>query len=503
VDALSARMSDATDPHFLPIQRSAYNREAALASLAYADPEFPPSAAATLLAEPANEELLRCVSSDAFTHVFPGDNHRYQPDEFFSDLDAELACSPCFHLWAEIPLCRYRCHFCEFPILVLGHDHKQGEALARRWVDANIREAGRWLEAVPAMRSTPVGEFCLFGGTPTAIPMAELARLFDYYRTHFVFDDQTELRIEGSPDTLTPATLSALRELGFSTLTFGIQSFDDELLALANRRHTVAQAEAAITEGRRAGFTRVDGDLVWGLPGQRVAGFVADVERMIALGFDTVVAMKLHLRSPSEVDSAVGNVRPAAWEQRTGQEAVARRGHRWPSLGEQYQMREAAVERLGQSGYYEHPTTYFPSQTTGVTKWRALNLDQDKQYPQVGIGLGGYTWSSRSEAQTTADPAEYMEAVAADRIPLATVTQISPDSRSRRAVRMALSTCQPVHEDEHCRRFPDSPLLAGRFGSVFNSLEERGLMRIDRNQGVVAVTEIGATLIEAIINTEI
>jgi oxygen-independent coproporphyrinogen-3 oxidase len=150
-------MSDATDPHFLPIPRSAYNREAALASLAYADPEFAPSAAATLLAEPANRDLLRCVSSDAFTHVFPGDNHRYQPDEFFSDLDAELACSPCFHLWAEIPLCRYRCHFCEFPILVLGHDQKKGEALARRWVDANIREAGRWLEAVPAMRSTPVG----------------------------------------------------------------------------------------------------------------------------------------------------------------------------------------------------------------------------------------------------------------------------------------------------------------------------------------------------------
>jgi oxygen-independent coproporphyrinogen-3 oxidase len=224
---------------------------------------------------------------------------------------------------------------------------------------------------------------------------------------------------------------------------------------------------------------------------------------MIALGFDTVVAMKLHLRSPSEVDSAVGNVRPSAWEQRTGQEAVARRGYLWPSLGEQYQMREAAVERLGRSGYHEHPTTYFPSQGVGVTKWRALNLDQDKQYPQVGIGLGGYTWSSRSEAQTTANPADYMEAVAADRIPLESVTQISPDSRSRRAVRMALSTCQPVREDEHRRRFPDSPLLAGRFGQVFNSLQERGLMRVDRSQGVVALTELGATLIEAIINTEI
>ena len=52
----------------------------------------------------------------------------------------------------------------------------------------------------------------------------------------------------------------------------------------------------------------------------------------------------------------------------------------------------------------------FQAEKTGVTKWRALNLDQDKQYPQVGIGLGGYTWSSRSEAQTTANPAEHTQA---------------------------------------------------------------------------------------------
>src|SRR5262249_16333032 len=156
---------------------------------------------------------------------FPGDNYRYRASEFFSDLNSELAQSPCFHLWAEIPLCRYRCHFCEFPILVLGHDHTQAEALARRWVDANIREAARCLAVVPALRSTTVGEFCLFGGTPTAIPMVELARLFEFYRTNFAFDSQTVLRVEGSPDTLRPETLSALREIGFSTLTFGVQSF--------------------------------------------------------------------------------------------------------------------------------------------------------------------------------------------------------------------------------------------------------------------------------------
>jgi oxygen-independent coproporphyrinogen-3 oxidase len=480
-----------------------YSRDAALASLAVADPLVPPSKVARILADPINDELLGYVFADAFTHVFPGDLTEHPPPAFLADLDAELADAPLFHLWAEIPLCRYRCHFCQFPILVTSRDNDTSIETARRWVDANITEAKLWLDAVPALRHTPVGEFCLFGGTPTAIPTTELTRLTDFYLSNFTFTADSSLRAEGSPDSLDRATLAALHDMGYLTLTYGIQSFDDELLAIANRRHTGDQAGQALVNARELGFERVDGDLVWGLPGQTVPAFAVDVERMIKLDFSTIVIIKLHLRSFLEVDSAVGHVSRAAWEDKAVRARLAERGYRWPSLGEQFQMRETGVAMLTDAGYVEHPTTYFAKRDVGPERWRALNLDQDKQVPQVGIGLGGYAWSSRSEAHSLRDPQSYLATVRSGEIPFESITAISDRSREVRAVRMAMSTCQPLRDDVHQARFTGSSLFTGRWAHIFGDLADRGLVRVDHGDRRIRLTPEGSTLVEAIINTQI
>lgn len=485
-----------------PYPAREFDRSEALSSLANVDHDFPASHVSSLLARPENAHLLEYVTSEAFTHVFPGDIDGYDEDAFFRDLDAELAGAPEFHLWAEVPLCRYRCHFCQFPILVVNRDDGQVDAAARRWVDANLAEARLWLDRVPALRSTPVGEFCVFGGTPTAIPPAELARLTDFYLENFNFTNSSSMRLEGSPDSLSQGRLQEWHAMGYRVLTYGIQSFDDRLLELANRRHTGADASKGIVEARASGFTRVDGDLVWGLPGQDVAGFLGDVEQMIRLEFSTVIIIKLHLRDFDEVTTAIGNVRPAAWESPEVRRRIEERGYAWPSLGKQYQMREQACEMLNRAGYYEHPTTYFPSRDVGAERWRVLNLDQRFQLPQVGIGLGGYAWTNRSEASTVTDPKAYLGAVERHEIPLEVVTGISDYGREIRSLRMSLSTCQQVADEVHIDRFGHS-LMDGRWRDVFAALERRELAAIDRESGLIGLTQAGQTLVEAIINTEI
>jgi oxygen-independent coproporphyrinogen-3 oxidase len=486
-----------------PATAAYYSRENALASLRLVDPHYPQSPVWQILADPDNSHLLQYIYAEAFTHVFPGQRIDYPRKQFFSDLNAEVASAPSFHLWTVLPLCRYRCDFCQFPILVLGRQEEQTVLAAQRWVDANIAEAKLWLAAVPALKRVPIGEFCLFGGTPTAIPLAELMRLVHFYQDNFCFTDQTSLRAEGSPDSLNEENLSALFHMGFRTLTYGIQSFDDRLLKVANRRHTGTEAAQAITQARRLGFARVDGDVIWGLPGQEVKDFIADVQRMLALDFSTIVIIKLHLRPFAEVDTAIGHEAPAAWQYPAVRERLAREGYRWPSLGEQYQMREMAVTLLEQAGYYEHPTTYFPKRSLGPERWRALNLDQDKQYPQIGIGLGGYTWSSCSEAHAVTAPREYLQRVHAGEIPLSAVTGIGEAEREIRSVRMSLSTCQPLSEQWHRRQFPASSLFEGRWAETFAHLARRGLAVVDRQRGEVGLTREGKTLVEAIINTEI
>lgn len=404
-----------------------HSRTAALASLARVDPGYPQSDVAEILGRSENDRLLEYVYAESFTHLFPG-KMPATPRAFLADLDEELRGSAAIHLWTMIPLCRYRCNFCQFPIMVLSHDANAARTAVQRWVDANIEEASLWLRAVPRLREVPVAEFCLYGGTPSVLPPGELGRLTGFYLENFNMTGAV-LRTEGTPDSLDEDTLQVLYELGYRALTYGCQTFDDELLRLANRRHTGAQSADTIRMAREIGFSRIDGDLVYGLPGQTVDRFLDDVATMLRLGFDTIVAIKLHLRSFNEVDYAVDNIAPTAWESPEARARVQERGHRWPSLGEQYQMREHAVRMLADNDRIEHPTTYFQDPRTGPELWRALNLDQTLQVPEIGIGLGCYAWSNRSEAHTLSDPRAYLTKLAEGEIPFSDISRMSEHDR--------------------------------------------------------------------------
>lgn len=466
------------------------------------DPEYPEPEAARVLGRPENRHLLDYVASDPFgSHVFPGDRP-CTTDQFFDDLDRELGDGRPYFLWATIPLCRYHCKFCQFPIVIQPKNSDSAGAAARRWVDGHLVEAQLWLGRVPRLRTTPVGEFCFFGGTPTSLPAEELDRLLRFYQDNFGFTPETTIRVEGSPDTLSPDKLALLRRRGCRKLTFGIQSFDRRLLEAAGRDHTPEQARQAVRAARAAGFTRIDGDLIYGLLDQTVASFEADVREMIALGFDCVVATKLHLRPFGETNTAIAGVR-APWQNAHHRARLAEQGHRWPPLGEQYQMRELAVGLLAEAGMEESPTMYFQAASVGCGTWKSLVLDQDKQRPEVGIGLGGSSSTARASAHITTAPVRYFAALERGVLPLEEPRALDRAGQIASSLRRAISTCRPLSEDEHRRRFPESALLEGRWGSIFRGLQARGLATFKPDPGSIELTPVGKTLVEAIANTEI
>ena len=462
----------------------------------YAEPE-----AVRVLQRPENAHLLDYVSNDPFgSHVFPGDNPS-TPEEFLSDLDRELSTCEPFFLWATIPICRYHCLYCQFPIVVQPRDENEAARRARQWVDTNLREARVWLEKVPHLAQAPVAEFCLFGGTPTLLPAPELERLLDFYRTYFNFNEQTTVRVEGSPDSLTRSKLELLKRAGCQKLTFGVQTFDERLLRLSNRLHSSDEAEQAVVNANELGFARVDGDLIYGLLDQTVDGFRSDLHRMLALGFTSVVITKLHLKPFAETGTAIAGIR-APWTDELYRARLVEKGHRWPTLGEQYQMRELAVELLEAAGMLEYPTMYFQPEAVGCGTWKAYVLDQDKQRPEVGIGLGGSSATSRASANISVDPKTYFAAIDAGMLPLE-ARRLDRRGEIASSIRRALSTCQPLRDELHRARFAESSLFDDEWGPIFERLEQRGLALVDGSSQTIGLTKVGKSLVEAIMHTEI
>ncbi|QFU93402.1 radical SAM protein [Amycolatopsis sp. YIM 10] len=478
--------------------------EQALASLRETDATAPVPAVLDVLTAPENRHLLEYVVEDPFgAHVFPGNEPDYAPESFLADLEAQLADSAPIHLWSYIPTCAYRCRFCQYPVVLVKGSPEVTDAKASQWVDWNIREARLWLEQVPSLATAPVGEFNVFGGTPSLLPKHAIRRLLEFYRENFGFGPETTIRFEGDPSTFTPDKLELLAELGCTKLSSGVQSFDDPVLQQSGREHSAEMCVEFIRNAQRTGFDWISIDLMYGLLDQTVGSVRRDLEIVLAEQPTAVVCTKLHLKSYTDTRTGVAGVQPAAWQLPDYRDRLVAAGHRWPPLGEQYQMREVLTEGLRAGGYTEHPTMYFARDGLGPEKWKSIMVDQDRQEAEVAIGLGGSSSCRASEAITDVHWKRYSEAVEAGRIPLGSATGFSASAQEARAIKMALSTLQPLDDGLHRSRFPGSSLFAEPWRAQFASLAERGLLRLDERAGRVELTPDGEVLVEAIINTEL
>ncbi len=146
----------------------------------------------------------------------------------------------------------------------------------------------------------------LGGGTPTVLPAAHLERVLDAAYTSFVVAADAEVSLEANPGTIGQETLAALRSLGITRLSLGVQSLDDTELRLLGRIHNAAEAVEAYRQARRAGLDNVNLDLIYGLPRQTAGGWQATLERAMALGPDHLSLYALSVEEGTPLAAAIG-----------------------------------------------------------------------------------------------------------------------------------------------------------------------------------------------------
>jgi oxygen-independent coproporphyrinogen-3 oxidase len=182
-------------------------------------------------------------------------------------------------LYVHAPFCRAKCRYCAFASQPTGRAGPDPDTLGR-YLDALGVEAAQRARELGPFR--PASLF-LGGGTPSLLGARGLARLMDALRASFDVPDGIEMTLEANPDSATPEMLAVARSLGFNRLSLGVQSLRDADLSALGRTHSTGQARAAFAAARAAGFANVGLDLIFGLPGQGVAGWLAVLEQAAAL----------------------------------------------------------------------------------------------------------------------------------------------------------------------------------------------------------------------------
>ena len=177
-------------------------------------------------------------------------------------------------LYVHYPFCVRKCPYCDFSSLPLGSDGARDED----YVSLLLREFELKKDLLKGRSLVSV---YLGGGTPSLCEPKELGRLLAGIGPYLAAD--AEISLEANPGTVDAHKLRQLRAAGFNRISIGVQSFDEVMLKRLGRIHSRDEAIAAARLARAAGFTNFNLDVMHGLPGQDVAGALADLDTALSL----------------------------------------------------------------------------------------------------------------------------------------------------------------------------------------------------------------------------
>jgi oxygen-independent coproporphyrinogen-3 oxidase len=185
-----------------------------------------------------------------------------------------------FGFYLHVPFCATRCGYCDFNTYTateLGGGASQASYAAT--AVAEVRLARRVL----GEHDVPASTVFFGGGTPTLLPAADLALMLGAVRNEFGLAPGAEVTTEANPDSVTPESLHALRQAGFTRISFGMQSAVPHVLATLDRTHDPDRVGAAVNWARAAGFEGVSLDLIYGTPGESTADWQTSIDAALSL----------------------------------------------------------------------------------------------------------------------------------------------------------------------------------------------------------------------------
>jgi oxygen-independent coproporphyrinogen-3 oxidase len=198
--------------------------------------------------------------------------------------------NPIRHIYVHIPFCARICPYCAFYKDLLDRSQTW------RFCEGLLRDLDQQCASFPLTPET----IYFGGGTPTALTTSQLEFLLGGFRERLDLSLLAEWTIEANPGSVSARKAALLRKLGVTRVSLGIQSWDDELLNLLGREHNSQQAEQSFHILRVVGFSNINVDLMFGLPGQTVEQWKFTLEKTIALQPDHVSAYCLTYEEDTE-----------------------------------------------------------------------------------------------------------------------------------------------------------------------------------------------------------
>ncbi|PWK08387.1 oxygen-independent coproporphyrinogen-3 oxidase [Tumebacillus permanentifrigoris] len=374
-------------------------------------------------------------------------------------------------LYVHIPFCASKCYYCDFNSYVSTSD------VMDRYLDGLDRE----LEAVSAAYlHKPLQTVFFGGGTPTIFDARQSERMMEMLHRHFKMADGVEISVESNPGTVDLEKLRVLKDGGVNRLSFGVQSFDNDLLVKLGRLHDRDAVYRSWELARQAGFQSINLDLMFGLPGQTVETLEGTLKALIELGPEHVSAYSLKVEEGTPFYT---------WYER-GKLIL-------PHEDEEVQMYHLVMDTFRANGYdmYEISNYAKPGHRSRHNQvyWR------NEPYMATGSGAHGYVDGVRYVNQK--DVPQYISTTVSGERPVTETEAIDEAIQREDTMILGLRLIEGVTFERFRARHGTEMLDV--FAAPIRKYEARGLLTVDETgvrlteQGIFLANEVFAEFLGA------
>jgi oxygen-independent coproporphyrinogen III oxidase len=377
-------------------------------------------------------------------------------------------------LYLHIPFCRKRCHFCYFRVYTDKNAQEVNDyldVLAREW---------ELCAAKPAIARRSLNFVYFGGGTPSFLSTKQLEGLVGRLSALTPWKDAEEVTFECEPGTLSEAKLAAIRGIGVTRLSLGVENFDDQILETNGRAHRSPEIGRAYAFARSLDFPQINIDLIAGMLGETDENWRRCIDRTLELSPDSVTIYQMELPFNTTIS---GNLLKG-----TGR--FAQPVADWPTkrrwVGEAFEALEAA-------GYHvrsAYTAVKNPERTRFIYTdrlWQGADM--------VGLGVASFGHINGVHVQNLDTWETYSDAVRRGEVPLSRAYRPTDEERFIREfiLQLKLGSIAPAYfrDKYHVN-------VLERFRDQLDSLSAEGYLQSATEQAV-ALTRDGLLRVDGLL----
>lgn len=363
-------------------------------------------------------------------------------------------------LYIHVPFCSSKCNYCDF------NSYTGKLNLADDYFNSMKKEIELYTDE---MKYNLIDTIFIGGGTPSCVDYRYIREILTKCKAIYNISDDCEISIESNPGTLDSEKLREYKLIGINRISIGLQAYQSSLLKYLGRRHSPEDFIASVELSKKAGFSNINADVIFGIPGQTMEDWTETLKVLVDLDITHISAYSLKIEEGTKFGNMLESGELIGVEDELDRE-----------------MYHYAIDYLNKNGFNQYELSNFAKAgfecKHNLTYWKCIDY--------LGLGAGAHSLLNDLRFSNVNSIEDYIKNLEKGEKPVEERFVIDFYDKISEYMFLGLRLAQGVSNSEFQDLFNQDMFV--RFADSFEELQKNKLIEIDGEN--VKLTNLGLDL---------